>query len=58
VKPFYLSSETFLPIKPFYLSNSTCTATLGFDDKKAKDAVLETGGDVKDAVNWLVANCA
>jgi hypothetical protein len=31
---------------------------LGFDDKKAKDAVLETGGDVKDAVNWLVANCA
>ena len=21
-------------------------------------AVLETGGDVKDAVNWLVANCA
>jgi hypothetical protein len=27
VKPFYLSSETVLPIKPFYLSNSTCTAT-------------------------------
>jgi hypothetical protein len=27
VKPFYLSSETVLPIKPFYLSNATCTAT-------------------------------
>jgi hypothetical protein len=27
VKPFYLSSETVLPIKPFYLSNATCAAT-------------------------------
>jgi hypothetical protein len=27
LKPFFLSSETVLPIKPFYLSNATCTAT-------------------------------
>jgi hypothetical protein len=27
VKPFYLSSETVLPIKPFYLSKATCAAT-------------------------------
>jgi hypothetical protein len=27
VNPFYLSSETVLPIKPFYLSNATCAAT-------------------------------
>jgi hypothetical protein len=27
VKPFYLSSETVLPIKPFYRSNATCAAT-------------------------------
>lgn len=31
---------------------------MGFDTKKAKDAVRETGGDVMEAVNWLVANCA
>jgi hypothetical protein len=26
-QPFYLSSETVLPVKPFDLSNATCTAT-------------------------------
>ena len=29
---------------------------MGFDVKKAKDAVDATGGDVQDCVNWLVAN--
>jgi hypothetical protein len=27
VKPFYLSSETVLPVKPLYLSHATCAAT-------------------------------
>jgi len=31
---------------------------MGFERSKARDAVFETGGDVMDAVNWLVANCA
>lgn len=31
---------------------------MGFDAAKARDAVLETGGDVMECVNWLVANCA
>ena len=30
---------------------------MGFDAKKARDAVLETGGDVEECVQWLVANC-
>ena len=31
---------------------------MGFSARHAKEAVLETGGDVMESVNWLVANCA
>ncbi|EEH59001.1 uncharacterized protein MICPUCDRAFT_38841 [Micromonas pusilla CCMP1545] len=31
---------------------------MGFDGKKAKAAIKESGGDVMGAVNWLCANCA
>jgi hypothetical protein len=31
---------------------------MGFDGKKAKAAIKESGGDVMSAVNWLCANCA
>jgi hypothetical protein len=43
VKPFYLSSETVLPIKPFYLSNATCAATSWGIDPAAFAAAVNLG---------------
>jgi|AntAceMinimDraft_1070359.scaffolds.fasta_scaffold06037_2 hypothetical protein len=31
---------------------------MGFDPEKARDALLETGGAVEEAVSWLMTNCA
>ena len=31
---------------------------MGFDKKKAAEAVKEVGNDTMECVNWLVVNCA
>jgi hypothetical protein len=45
VKPFYLSSETVLPITPFYLSNATCTAYTAASRPLSTRPGDEHGGD-------------
>jgi hypothetical protein len=57
VKPFYLSSETVLPIKPFYLSNSACTATkwrnelVAYREKSPAEFLAEVLSLVRDMDN-------